>query len=89
MRRKLFQADCRGQGPFGGGICRSGPAPFRSRERVFRAKEVEHRPPDSVFRVCCELQAAGRLEAVHRLNQADCAGADQIVKGDAGWHMGP
>jgi hypothetical protein len=35
------------------------------------------------------LQSAGRLETVHRLNQADCAGADEIVKGDAGWHMGP
>jgi hypothetical protein len=62
---------------------------FGSRERVFFAKEVEYRTPDSVFRVCCELQAAGWLEAVYRLYQADCAGADQIVKGDAGWHMGP
>jgi len=89
MRRKLFQADCRGQSPFGGAVCRSGPAPFGSRERVFLAKEVEHRATDSVFRVCCELQSAGWLEAIYRLYQADCAGADQIVKGDAGWHMGP
>jgi hypothetical protein len=89
MRRKLFQADCRWQSPFGSGIYRSGSAPFRSRERVFLAKEVEHRAPDSVFRVCCELQSAGWLETVHRLNQADCAGTDEIVKGDAGWQMGP
>jgi hypothetical protein len=89
MRRKLFEADRRGQGPFAGGIFRSGPAPLRARERVFPAKEVEHRAPDSVFRVCRELQAAGWLEALYRLYQADRAGADQIVKGDAGWHLGP
>jgi hypothetical protein len=89
MHRKLFEADCRGQRAFGGGICRSGSAPFRSRERVLLTEEVKHCTTDSVFRVCCELQAAGWLEAIYRLYQADGAGPDQIVKGDAGWHMGP
>jgi hypothetical protein len=41
-----------------------------------------------MFRVCCELQAAGWLEAIYRLYQPDCADADQIIKGDAGWRMG-
>src|SRR5580698_1616853 len=89
MRRKLLQADCGGQelsGRFAGRLSRPDAAPFCPRERVFLAQEVEHRAPDTVFGVGSEFEVTGRLETVHRLNQANGACADQVVKGDAGWH---
>ena len=57
--------------------------PFSSGKRVFLAEEILHRSPDSVLRVGSEFQAAGLIEAVYGLNQADRTCAGQIVECDA------
>lgn len=58
-------------------------SPLSPRERVFVAKEILHRSPDAVLRVGLEVQSAPFVEAVHRLNEADHAGARQIIECDA------
>lgn len=57
--------------------------PFGAREWVFVAKEILHRSPDAVLSVGLEVQSPAFVEAVHRLNQADHAGARQIIECDA------
>ena len=91
--RKPLQTGCRGHSFFAGcgigRLSRPDSTLFCPGEWIFLAQEVEHRAANPVPGVCSEFEPAGWLETVHRLNQADCAGADEIVKGDAGWHLGP